>query len=281
MAQRTAADRFLGDLATTASAGIVLALAVAALLLSGCGGGSSDPQSSSESEGSTAASNSADQASQKSPAAGTPQGKAKGSASHNGSANRAGAQAQSPAGQDGQKHGPHIKQPKGAPEQGPTPEQIASATVADVTLRSPAIVGSVGTLGRLSSAYTCDGEGKWPALRWSGVPSGTAELVLFAMNLQPVEGRIFFDWAVAGLGPGLESIEAGKLPSGAVVGTNGFGKRGYEICPGGAGETYMFALYAVPQGLSPAKGFDPLTLREQVLAASGNVGFLPTVYERG
>jgi phosphatidylethanolamine-binding protein (PEBP) family uncharacterized protein len=184
-------------------------------------------------------------------------------------------------GQDGQKHGPHIKQPKGAPEQGPSPEQIAKATVADVTLQSPAIVGSQGTLGRLSPTYTCDGQGKWPTLSWSGVPAGTAELVLFAMNLQPVEGRIFFDWAVAGLDPGLESIEAGKLPPGAVVGTNGFGKRGYEICPGGAGETYMFALYALPRGLSPAKGFNPLALREQVLALSGNVGFLPTVYERG
>jgi phosphatidylethanolamine-binding protein (PEBP) family uncharacterized protein len=278
VAQRTAADRFLGDLARTASAGIVLALAVAVFLLSGCGGGSSDPQSSSSSKVETAP-GSADPSGQKSLAGGKPQ--AKEGATHKSSSGQTGAQTHGSVGQGHQEHGPHIAQPKGAPEHGPTPEQIASATVADVTLRSPAIVGSEGTLGRLSSAYTCDGQGKWPALHWSGVPSGTAELVLFAMNLQPVEGRIFFDWAVAGLDPSSESIEAGKLPSGAVVGTNGFGKRGYEICPGGAGETYMFALYALPNRLSPTKGFDPLALREQVLDASGNVGFLPTVYERG
>jgi hypothetical protein len=143
------------------------------------------------------------------------------------------------------------------------------------------MVASEGSLGRLSATYTCDGEGKWPKLSWSGVPPGTGELALFAMNLQPVEGKIFFDWAVAGLDPSVEGIEAGKLPAAAVVGTNGFGKRGYEVCPGGAGETYMFALYALPRRLSPQKGFEPLAFREEVLAASGNVGFLPTVYERG
>ena len=38
-------------------------------------------------------------------------------------------------------------------------------------------------------------------------------------------------------------------------GTNGFGNRGYEICPSGSGETYVFALYALPRSLSPRPGF--------------------------
>ena len=181
----------------------------------------------------------------------------------------------------GSKHSPHIIPPKGPTEQAPTPEQVAHATVADMSLQSPAIVASGGSPGRLAATYACDGQNSWPALHWGGVPAGTAELALFVMNVQPVEEQLFVDWAVAGLDPGLEEIEAGKLPKGAVVGTNGFGKRGYSICPPGTGEIYMFALYALRQSLAPSKGFDARELRKEVLGASGNVGLLPAVYERG
>jgi len=150
-----------------------------------------------------------------------------------------------------------------------------------MSLQSPAIVASGGNLGRLAATYTCDGQDSWPALHWGGVPPGSAELVLFVMNMQPVEEVIFVDWAVAGLEPDLEQIKAGELPKGAILGTNSFGKRGYSICPTGAGETYMFALYALPRSLSPPKGFDALGLRKEVLDVSGNVGLLPAVYERG
>ncbi|HEX4464596.1 MAG TPA: YbhB/YbcL family Raf kinase inhibitor-like protein [Solirubrobacterales bacterium] len=158
---------------------------------------------------------------------------------------------------------------------------MAHATVADMSLESPAIVASGGSPGRLAATYTCDGKDSWPALHWGGVPAGTAELALFAMNVQPVEEKLFVDWAVAGIDPSLASIEADRLPKGAVVGTNSFGNRGYSICPPGAGEIYMFALYALPQSLSPQRGFDPRELRKEILAVSGNVGLLPTVYERG
>ena len=107
-----------------------------------------------------------------------------------------------------------------------------------MSLESPSSQASSGGPQALPAEYTCDGKGTSPALRWQGVPPGTAELVLFAMNIQPVEGKLFFDWAVAGLSPELEEIEAGKLPKGAVVGRNSFGKTGYEICPeGGAKRT--------------------------------------------
>ena len=85
---------------------------------------------------------------------------------------------------------------------------------------------------------------------------------------------------MAGLEPGLTGIEAGKLPKGAVVGTNSFGKRGYEICPEGS-EIYIFAVYALPRALSPAPGFDARELRHQVLDVSGNVGLLSLAYSRG
>jgi phosphatidylethanolamine-binding protein (PEBP) family uncharacterized protein len=146
--------------------------------------------------------------------------------------------------------------PEGPPEQAPTPAQQAHATVASMSLESPELPAT-GSLVALPVTYTCDGKDTWPELRWQGVPPGTAELTLFAMNVQPVEGKLFFDWAVAGLDPGLESIAAGRLPNEAVVGRNSFGKSGYSICPAESSETYMFALYALPRRLSPARGFDP------------------------
>jgi phosphatidylethanolamine-binding protein (PEBP) family uncharacterized protein len=171
--------------------------------------------------------------------------------------------------------------PRGPKEQAPSPRQVAHATVADISLKSPAITASAGGLGRLGAPYTCDGKDSWPTLSWGGVPAGTAELVLYAMSVQPVEEKLFVDWALAGLDPSLSEIKAGELPKGAVTGTNGFGKRGYEICPTGAGEIYMFALYALPRALSPQQGFDARELRKQILAVSGDVGLLPAAYARG
>jgi phosphatidylethanolamine-binding protein (PEBP) family uncharacterized protein len=158
---------------------------------------------------------------------------------------------------------------------------VANATVADITMQSPVIVAGEGSPGHLAPTYTCDGKNIWPSLSWQGIPGGAAELVLFVMNLQPVEGKIFFDWALAGLDPSLEGIQAAQLPSGAVQGRNGFGKAGYEICPSASGEAYMFALYALPRALSPKKGFDPAQLRTEILAQAGNVGLLPAIYARG
>jgi phosphatidylethanolamine-binding protein (PEBP) family uncharacterized protein len=148
-----------------------------------------------------------------------------------------------------------------------------------MALLSPAIPPA-GSIGAIPSTYTCDGKDSPPPLRWAGIPAGTTELALFAMNVQPVEEKLFFDWAVAGLDPGLESLESDRLPKGAVVGQNSFGKLGYSICPP-QGETYMFALYALPKSLGAKRGFDPRELRKEVLEISGNVGLLPATYVRG
>jgi len=171
--------------------------------------------------------------------------------------------------------------PKGEPEQGITPQQKREATVASMRLESPSVPPSSGGPQALPAQYTCDGKGTSPALRWQGVPEGTAELALFAMNLQPVQGKLFFNWAVAGISPALEEIKAGQLPKGAVAGRNSFGKVGYELCPEGSGETYMFALFAIPKKLSPSRGFDPLALRKEVTDSSGNAGLLALSYARG
>jgi hypothetical protein len=156
---------------------------------------------------------------------------------------------------------------------------VENLTIADMSLSSPSLPAGSGGPAPLTATYTCDGAGKWPTLSWSGVPAGTAELILYVMNVAPVEGKLFVDWAVAGIDPALTGVEDARLPKGAVVGTNSFGKRGYEICPEGS-ETYIFAIYALPRALSPQPGFDPRELREKILDVSGNVGLFSAAYAR-
>jgi phosphatidylethanolamine-binding protein (PEBP) family uncharacterized protein len=78
---------------------------------------------------------------------------------------------------------------------------------------------------------------------------------------------------VAGIDPSLGEIEAGRLPKGAVVGTNSYGKAAYGICPK-APETYVFTLYALPKRLAARRGFDARELRDEALAASKDVGLM-------
>jgi phosphatidylethanolamine-binding protein (PEBP) family uncharacterized protein len=283
VAQRTGADSLLASVAKVASARAALALALASLLtLAGCGGGSSD--SSTAGEVSAGGGSQASQVTPSAQAKGAP-GPGAERAGAPGSSSGSGAGGAEGSGPGAKAHPPRqgsrIAVPKGPPEAAPTPQQVAGATVADISLESPAITASAGRPGRLAATYTCDGKDSWPTLRWGGVPPQSAELALFAMNVQPVNEQLFVDWAVAGLDPGLGEIKAGELPRGAISATNGFGKRGYSICPPGAGEIYMFALYALPRSLSPKQGFDARELRKEILAVSGDVGLLPAVYERG
>jgi phosphatidylethanolamine-binding protein (PEBP) family uncharacterized protein len=278
VAQRTGAERFLASPAKSTSAGLCLALVLAGLLLPGCGGGSSEAQSTASSAATAAGEDSA--AATSPGASGEKAGASKTDKASAGGQAAAPKGASTPGGQGTEKHGPRIAAPKGPREQAPTPAEVSQLTVADMHLTSPSLPAGSGGPAPLTATYTCDGEGGWPALSWGGVPAGTAELILYAMNIAPVQGKLFVDWAVAGLEPGLTGIEAGKLPKGAVVGTNSFGKRGYEICPEGS-EIYIFAVYALPRALSPALGFDARELRHQVLDVSGNVGLLSLAYSRG
>lgn len=160
-----------------------------------------------------------------------------------------------------------------------TPAQQARLTVADISLSGAGITQHVGSTGTIARQYTCAGANSSPPLRWSGVPAGTKEMVLFAMSLVPVSNKLFFDWAVAGLNPGSGGIPASQLPPGAIVGRNSYGQTAYSICPpGGKRESYVFAVYALPQHLSIAPGFDPATVREQAKQVARHAGLLVGSY---
>jgi phosphatidylethanolamine-binding protein (PEBP) family uncharacterized protein len=255
---------------------MIPALAVAALLaLSGCGGGSgddatestaTDPQASGQETTGPASSS---QPKSQSPSSSGAKAKAS-----PGNPDPPGAQSTGAA-----RHGAQIEQPKGEPERAPSAAEKANSALASIALESPDLPATSGSESELPATYTCNGKNLPPDLQWRGVPAGTAELVLFVLGLEPVNEALFFNWAVAGLDPSLEGIEAGKLPKGAITGQNSFGKESYSICPpAGKPETFIFALYALPQPLSPKRGFDPTALRKEILGLSGNVGLMAASY---
>jgi phosphatidylethanolamine-binding protein (PEBP) family uncharacterized protein len=130
-----------------------------------------------------------------------------------------------------------------------------------------------GVIPALAKRNTCDGANVWLPFSWSGVPNGTAELALFIVNLKPVNEAVFVDWAVAGLSPTSEGIPADTLPSGAIVGRNGFGQVGYSICPAkGSSETYIARLVALSHPLHPKPGFDAKALYLEAARAAKAVG---------
>jgi phosphatidylethanolamine-binding protein (PEBP) family uncharacterized protein len=178
-------------------------------------------------------------------------------------------------GKEQTKHGPRLVMPRGAPEPEPTPEQEAETAFVNMSVSSPAIDAS----GSLSRTYTCDGRGISPPITWQGVPGGTREIAIFVTNFAPVEGELFFDWAVAGIAPDTPGVRAGQLPPEAVVGENGDGRSNYTLCPQGAdGETYVITVFALARALNPESGFDAPALRAEAQKASASAGLLSASY---
>jgi len=138
-----------------------------------------------------------------------------------------------------------------------------------IALTSPALTGGK----EIPAQYTCDGEDASLPLAWPTVPPGTQELVVFVIGPQPksqgkTSAAFSIQWAVAGLSPSLRGLPAGKLPAGALVGLNSFGKRAYTICPEkGPSQNYDFLLFALPTQISVAPNYNGLVLLERLILA--------------
>ncbi|HEY0376704.1 MAG TPA: YbhB/YbcL family Raf kinase inhibitor-like protein [Pyrinomonadaceae bacterium] len=250
-----------------AGIGFSLTLAAAAMLVVfGCG---TDSATETASRPGSAAAKSAAQGESQKPS--SSQGEtAPSEAAEQGSAAQQAAAASPGAG----KQGAQITPPKGPRVPQITARERSEATLASISLHSPDLLPAGESTAALPGAYTCAGKDTWPQLEWEGVPPGSAELALLVLNLEPVDGALFFDWAVAGLDPDLRGLGSGRLPQGAILGRNSFGKRGYSICPSKGKETVIFALYALPRPLGAQAGFDPAAARKEILAMAGNTGLL-------
>jgi phosphatidylethanolamine-binding protein (PEBP) family uncharacterized protein len=138
-----------------------------------------------------------------------------------------------------------------------------TAKVAKIVFKSSAIASAT-----LPSRFTCDGADESPPLEWGEVPAGTRELALLAFGLKPSGGGHFgvsVEWAVAGLNPALHHVPAGKLPSGAHLGSRSDGKSRYSICPAkGESGLYQFTLYAVPASVTIPSEFTGLEVLSEI-----------------
>jgi Raf kinase inhibitor-like YbhB/YbcL family protein len=143
-------------------------------------------------------------------------------------------------------------------------------TLAGMNLTSPAFELN----GQIPSAYTCEGAGTSPPLRWARVPSEAKSLLLYVIDdtadsfTDPLGG---VRWMVANIDPQSTELKAGEVPDGAVVGKGNDGKTGYgPICAEkGKSDTIEFLIYAFKEKLDVNPGFSEQEVQAQY-TANGN-----------
>jgi Raf kinase inhibitor-like YbhB/YbcL family protein len=134
--------------------------------------------------------------------------------------------------------------------------------------------------GPIATRYTCDGAGTSPQIRWRGVPSGTAQLLLEAGDIAGGTSGLV-QWAVA-IPASASEIPAGSLPPGAVAGVNSAGKVGWGgVCgPKGVLQDVTFRLYALRHKLSLQSGFNPSQVRSALKGDTLGAGLTLATYTR-
>lgn len=120
--------------------------------------------------------------------------------------------------------------------------------------------------------YTCDGENVSPPLNWTGVPEGTAALVLIVDDPDAPNG-VFSHWVLYNMSSERRVLDEGVSPGNVgdigAEGRNDFGNQRYEgpCPPTGPAHTYYFRLYALEAPLELPAG----ATRAQVLDEMHNV----------
>ena len=132
---------------------------------------------------------------------------------------------------------------------------------ATIAVASPARMGN----GVIASRYTCTGGNVSPPITWAGVNANAKEVAILVRALLG-RGRFAVNWAVAGIAPTANSLSAGALPTGAVVGRNSSGQDRYSLCDTGSKLVPLFtiAVLALPHKLNLSRGFDPAILTQQL-----------------
>jgi Raf kinase inhibitor-like YbhB/YbcL family protein len=106
--------------------------------------------------------------------------------------------------------------------------------------------------GLIPPCYRRDGGNDSPDLRWSGLPSGTCELLLLVEDPDDPR-RTVLHWLVTGIDPACTGVAAGETPKNGRVWCNDFGDLGYggpQQPADNASHRYLFWLFALA---SPAR----------------------------
>jgi Raf kinase inhibitor-like YbhB/YbcL family protein len=119
----------------------------------------------------------------------------------------------------------------------------------------------------LPEKYTSAGADVAPRLSWTGVPPGTAQLVLICHDPDAPLAQGFTHWVCYAISPTLQSLPEGGIAA-YLRGVNSFGSEVYRgpAPPTGHGvHHYFFHLYAVGEAAELQNGLS----REELLAKIG------------
>jgi hypothetical protein len=119
--------------------------------------------------------------------------------------------------------------------------------------------------GVLPRRFTCSGAGDTPALRWSGVPAGTAALAVTLTDSDAPNGT-YTHWLVFNLpadATGLTSV-----PASARQATNSAGNSGYAPpCSPSGTHHYHLTVTALRAALTAPEGAPFVTVNQQMVPA--------------
>ncbi|MDE2172615.1 MAG: YbhB/YbcL family Raf kinase inhibitor-like protein [Patescibacteria group bacterium] len=120
--------------------------------------------------------------------------------------------------------------------------------------------------GEIPVDYTCDGQGKSPALTFGNVPDGSKSLTLILEDPDAPQGT-FTHWLVFNIPPDTVTVDEElptTTPTFGLPGRNSAGSESYVgPCPPNGQHRYYFTLYALDTTLPLEAG----TTKEQVMAA--------------
>jgi Raf kinase inhibitor-like YbhB/YbcL family protein len=150
--------------------------------------------------------------------------------------------------------------------------------MAGIQLRSPTFRDNEPIPGR----HAHDRDNIPPALQWSGVPDGTAELLLLCEDLDAPSGD-FLHWLVTGIDPATDGIGEGERPKGGREWPNGFGENGYggpQPPVGDKPHRYFFRLYALRGAVQLPARPKPSDVHRQVDESALATGTTVGLYQR-
>jgi Raf kinase inhibitor-like YbhB/YbcL family protein len=99
--------------------------------------------------------------------------------------------------------------------------------------------------GEIPARFTCNGANVSPELKISGAPNEAKSLVLIVDDPDAPRG-LFTHWIAWNIDPKTTDIAENSAPSGAVQGTNDFGKSKYGgPCPPSGTHRYFFKVFAL------------------------------------
>lgn len=115
-----------------------------------------------------------------------------------------------------------------------------------IALRSAAFAEG----GTIPERYSCEGENESPPLSWSGVDRDAEELALVMADFDG-PGGIFHHWVVVGIDADTRSMDAGRLPPGAVLAQATSENTAYigPCPPVGERREYVFTLFQLSRPL--------------------------------